>query len=315
MDSASDLLIFKMRGVTQPVPEQQTVAQKAPINVQPQPQVAPTKPKRIVSPIKKQTFEEERAQSSSIYHKEGEDYPNPLSFYKEAIAQNQVTPAAVQSTAAPRGRADSKAKAKDLFCVAHQFRHAYAICSYCHRPFCYEDLVEYQKGYYCIEDIDRATTEYTESLANEYSVSSLITSFLLIGAFVLYLYYSNGSLIYTFDYIFYNLVGFFNAINMSYIVILSTLIVMAVSFVGAFYILLGSKQGHLIASVVSVVAVMLFIYQYIGSGSIYYVIIAAFEFVAFLSAIRSAAAEAQAYSQVYERGPEYGLAYGYGAKY
>lgn len=309
MDSSSDLLIFKMRGVTQPVVDQQTVAQKAPADIQPQ---AVAKPKRM--PVKKETFEEERAQSSSIYHKEGEDYPNPLNFYKAAIAQNQAAQV-IQTKPPLKGRADSKARATNLFCVAHQFRHAYAICSYCHRPFCYEDLVEYQKGYYCIEDIDRATTEYAESLANEYSASSLITSFLLIGAFVLYLYYSNGSLIYTFDYIFYNLGGFFNAISISYIVILSTLIVMAVSFVAAFYILLGSKQGHLIASVVSVVAVMLFIYQFIGSGSIYYVIIAAFEFVSFLSAVRSAAAEAQAYSQVYERGPEYGLAYGYGAKY
>jgi hypothetical protein len=64
-----------------------------------------------------------------------------------------------------------------------------------------------------------------------------------------------------------------------------------------------------------VVAVMLFIYQFIGSGSIYYAVLAGFEFVAFLSAVKSASAEAQAYSQVYERGPDYGLAYGYNAKY
>lgn len=41
-------------------------------------------------------------------------------------------------------------------CVWHPWRPAYAICDYCHRPFCFEDLVEAGGLYYCLEDIDTA---------------------------------------------------------------------------------------------------------------------------------------------------------------
>jgi hypothetical protein len=275
-----------------------------PVKIEAQPKVE-AKPK-----AKKDDYTQD---PGSIYYKQGEDYPDPMSFYKEAVVQGGSSQS--DTKIVPKGRADSKDKAKGHYCIAHPFRRAYAICNYCHRPFCFEDIIEYQKEYYCIEDIDRVTAHYTDTLTNEYSASSLLTAFILIGTFLLFLYYSNGQLVYLITFIFENPLGFLNSINLSYSLILSSLAVMVLTVVGAGYILLGSKQGHVIAAVVSILAVMLFVYQYIGSFTIYQGVIAGFEFAAFLAAVNSASSEAIAYNQVYERGPEYGLAYGYGARY
>jgi hypothetical protein len=319
MDSAPDLLIFKMRGIaTQetkgPEKQEKQPESETPIAyLEPGVQEAAAKGKQVVMPSLKST---PKPEPSSIYYKEGGDYPNPMNFYKEAIEQNEEVQTAPLMTA-PKSRADSREKAKGLFCSTHRFRHAYAICAYCHRPFCYEDIAEYQNEYYCVEDVDRVTSHYTETLANEYSFSNLLASFILIGGFILYFYYSNGQLGYVFSFLVKNPAGFISSINIAYGLILSSLTIMVFTMIGALYILMGSKRGHIAAAVLSAaaVAVMLFTYEYISSGSIYLVIIAGFEFAAFLAIIHSAASEARTYNQVFERGPEYNLAYGFKARF
>ncbi len=318
MDPASDLLIFKMRGIG----KAEATAQERPqepekaLTYTEMPKPLPEAKEKLIVKQITSAKAPPKSEPSSIYYKEGGEYPNPMSFYKEAIAQNEVTPVAPLQTV-PKGRAQSREQARGLFCAAHPFRHAYAICAYCHRPYCYEDTIEYQKDYYCVEDIDRVTSHYTETLANEYSASSLLAAFILIGSFVLYLYYSNGQLGYVLKYIIENPYGFVASINLAYGLIIGSLAIMVFTMIGAMYILVGSKKGRIAAAMLSAaaVAVMLFTYQYISSGAIYLVIIAVFEFGAFLATIHSAAAEAHTYSQVYDRGPEYNLAYGFKARF
>ncbi len=303
----NSLLIFKMRGMSSESPKT------------PKPVVAPhreeeQKPMPAVAVVKPKVKPEE--QEASIYYKVGGDYPNPMKYYKEALKEN-AEGREIPMQEAPRGRADSRIKARDLFCALHPFRHAYAVCTYCHRPFCFEDIIEYQKGYYCVEDIDRVESQRTERLTYEYSSANLITAFIMIGAFVLFLYYTNAQLGYIFGYIISDPIGFINNINfnISYIASLVTLGAMVVTFVAALYSLVGSREGHIFLAACSMLTVVLFVYQYIGTQTQYFVIIAAFEFLAFLSSVRSAASSAQVYSQVYEKGSEYTLAYGYGARY
>jgi hypothetical protein len=324
MASDSDtLLIFKMRGIESKPAAAPQKAQGGAImpyheelpEVEAQPQTARSQPKGSRS---KAQARSEPQTKSSIYYKESGDYPNPMLYYKEALKENdKVEPLLVRPTEAPKSRADSKEKAKDLFCSLHPFRHAYAICSYCHRPFCFEDIIEYQKDFYCIEDIDRIETRQTEKLTYEYSSSSLITSFILIGAFLLFLYYTNGQLGYIFNYIITSPSNFLANINLnlSYVTSLLTLGVMLVSFGAALYIFLGSKEGHIGVAVVGILTTALFVYLFATTGTQYMAIIAIFEFGAFLAAVHSAASGAQVYNQIYEKGSEYNLAYGYGAQF
>ena len=163
---------------------------------------SPQSREQAIRPDQKwKTWGEVKPEPGSIYYKEGGDYPTPAEVLQGGDQRRTRARRRMEGRPAPKGRADSREMARGLFCSVHQFRHAYALCAYCHRPFCFEDIVEYQKDYYCIEDIDRVTARYTEKLTNEYSISSLITSFIMIGGFVLFFYYSNGQLGYMFTYI------------------------------------------------------------------------------------------------------------------
>ncbi|EQD58270.1 hypothetical protein B2A_04436, partial [mine drainage metagenome] len=59
-----------------------------------------------------------------------------------------------------KGEREEREAAEGMYCVWHPWRSAYAICHYCHRPFCFEDLVESNGNYYCLEDIDKAGGEH-----------------------------------------------------------------------------------------------------------------------------------------------------------
>jgi hypothetical protein len=313
------LLIFKMRGMSsersEPQPGQimeykeelpQVEEEKAkPPEQKPR---APEKPERRPSPISAE------AARASIYYNEGGSYPDPMKYYKEAVKEGSGKVEEVQQ-ARPMGRANSKAMARGRYCTAHPFRNAYAICSYCHRPFCFEDIMEYQKDYYCIEDLDRITAEHSEKLSYEYSTSSLITSFILIGSFLVFVYFANGQLGYIFGYIASSPLLFLGNINLVYVIGLISLAVMIVGLAAAIYILLGSRQGHIAAATISMVAVLFFASQYVGTGTPYFAVVAVLQFAAFLFAVNSASSGALIYDKVYEDWNEYGLAYGYGARF
>ena len=305
MASDSDtLLIFKMRGIKSPSAEQTSGPQIMLYHEE--------LPERRTMPEYRPRGDG-REEPTSIYYKVGREYPDPMRYYKEAIREGGKETAVVQT--APKGRADSKEMAKGLYCVAHPFRHAYAICSYCHRPFCFEDIIEYQKDYYCIEDIDRVTAYHKDRLTYEYSTSSIITSFILTLSFILFIFYSYGQLGYVLNYLLGSPLRFFSGINFAYVITLASLVVMLFTFGAALYILLGSRQGHVVASVISMAAVMLFVYQFIGTGTEYMAIIAVLEFAAFLSAVHSAASGALVYNKTYDNGMGYELAYSYGSRY
>lgn len=328
MGSDSDLLIFKMRGLGSPTTSTTSAPAESSSQVmaypaaEPKPQKAEASSKEAEVPRvtrykpreKGESWGEEKPTPSSIYYKEGDDYPNPMKYYKEAIAQNQGDVESAQ-VPTPRTGAENRAMAKNLYCVAHPFRHAYMICDFCHRPFCFEDIVEYQKGFYCIEDMDKISTRYTDKLTYEYSASSLITSFALLAGFLIYLYYAHSQLAFIVGFMIATPLNFITNIQVSYVVSLLLLLLMVITFGASVYILLGSREGHVTAAVISMLAVMFFVYQYVTIGTEWIAILAVIEFGAFLSAVHSTASGAQVFDTVYEKGPEYGLAYGYGARF
>ena len=134
---------------------------------------------------------------------------------------------------------------------------------------------------------------------------------------MLFLYYTNTQLGYIFGYLLSDPAGFIANINLnfSYVTSLITLGAMVLSLASGLYILVGSRAGQMLAATFAIITIMLFVYQYVGSQTQYFVIIAAFQFAVFLSSIRSAASGAQVYNQAYEKGPDYPLVFGYGAKF
>ncbi|MDE1825222.1 MAG: hypothetical protein KGH61_05610 [Candidatus Micrarchaeota archaeon] len=75
---------------------------------------------------------------------------------KGVIAEPEA--AAPTFSGKPLSGKESMQAAKGRTCTNHPWRGAYAVCDFCRRPFCYADLIEYGKHFYCLEDIDRATS-------------------------------------------------------------------------------------------------------------------------------------------------------------
>ncbi len=92
----------------------------------------------------------------------------PPFLQRETGTLEQVEIARGASFVSPEMGAKSLARAKKVargeqvksaakeHCAWHPWRPAYALCDYCHRPFCFEDLVEAAGLFYCLEDIDTA---------------------------------------------------------------------------------------------------------------------------------------------------------------
>ena len=70
-------------------------------------------------------------------------------------AEGPIVPA---FSAKPMSGKESIEEAKGRVCTNHPWRGAYAVCEFCRRPFCYADMIEYGKHFYCLEDIDKATS-------------------------------------------------------------------------------------------------------------------------------------------------------------
>src|SRR5271155_5124433 len=84
----------------------------------------------------------------------------------------------------------STEKAKGKKCFWHPYRDAYAICSFCNRAFCFEDLTKLNDSYYCLEDIDSVNSTYDKKLRNLSHVTATVSGFLLIVAFITFFYFN-----------------------------------------------------------------------------------------------------------------------------
>ena len=130
-----------------PIPEQRT-----------QEAAKPSRP--FFSSMFTKQVEEQNTISTASKKRDEEALVSSMLQTRQPAAQREETSAATQfgKRSADRGEAESIKAAKSLNCVTHPWRPAYAICEYCDRPFCYADLIEYGDKFYCLEDVDKATT-------------------------------------------------------------------------------------------------------------------------------------------------------------
>lgn len=216
-------------------------------------------------------------------------YPHPRNYYDRGteLAEYKEIYGKYMNV---KGKAQSRSVAKNLFCAWHPWRHSYAICAFCHRPFCFEDITEYKKEYYCIEDIDRVEEKYMVKLTSEYGTTSLITAGMVILVFVLFLYFTRNELLYLASLAQQQGVqSFIFQLNLGYALPIAGVIIMLASLIVSLYSLLAAKRGHIVSIVMGFVAVSYFSYMYVSTAALYFALITALEFVVFLTIIYTSA--------------------------
>ncbi|MDE1811072.1 MAG: hypothetical protein KGH66_03460 [Candidatus Micrarchaeota archaeon] len=183
-----------------------------------------------------------------------------------------------------RSESESIAAAKNLFCTWHPWRPAYAVCNYCHRPFCFEDTTEYNGALYCLEDIDKVSAGMVEKTGLEYNNISIIASTLMFATFLAFMYFANAQLGYIVGYA--NNVGFIrfiSGITPSYALALLGSITTFFTLVAAILMLAQSRKGYYIGLGTGFANVALFSYQYLNTRTLYLLVISVLAFASLVT--------------------------------
>jgi hypothetical protein len=176
----------------------------------------------------------------------------------------------------------SRAMAKNKTCALHPWREAYALCAYCHRAFCFEDIIEANKDYYCLEDVDNLPANYVEKTASYGNSASVIAGVLLMISFLVFFYFANANIIYILNSaVTSGIFTFIQQININYALALSEGALVLLGFISAILIMVQSKKGFYIGIFVCLASVTLFTYHYIESSTIYLAVVDMTMFVAF----------------------------------
>ena len=299
MVKAEDLLIFKLR---------EKGRNAAAIEKPQTEEAARAEPKAEAAPLQRPQIEEAATTARSaepVQKPEGAGFTfagilvgkkKEAAQPKEARMEQQARAAQLEEEHAAetqkRGAAPEKEElvmgneregAKGRFCEWHPWRPAYALCDFCHRPFCYEDIVELGRGYYCLEDVDKVSENFAQQLYASYSNVSFISAGLLMLAFVAFVYFASGQLVYIFNAIMSTgWPAFIAHLNYSYGSALLGLGVAGAGIVSALFILIQSSKGFAAGLVTGLAETVLFSYQFLSSGALYMAMLSAMGLVALM---------------------------------
>ena len=187
----------------------------------------------------------------------------------------------VKKSTISRTEEQSRDAAKGKSCVWHPWRPAYALCNYCNRPFCYEDIIEYKNNYYCLEDIDKVSTGAGVETTVRYNRLSMLSALLFIIAFIVFVSSAIGQVAYITNYA--NKIGFFSFIaqlNYAYTSALLGFFLALFSIIAGILIFVHSDKGFMVGSLVGAFSTILFSYSYISSGAVYTIAISLISFAA-----------------------------------
>ncbi|MGC8687180.1 MAG: hypothetical protein ACP5RM_00580 [Candidatus Micrarchaeia archaeon] len=187
-----------------------------------------------------------------------------------------------------RSEQESREAAMGLYCTWHPWRPAYAVCAYCHRPFCFEDLTEANGNYYCLEDIDKVVAKGDSTVYVKYNNLGIVSASLLLASFVVFIYFAEPQILYMIKYS--NSVGILEFLskfggNFGYVflgVLLSILMVVA-----GVLIFVQSRRSFIVGLFVSFGSVALFSYQYLSTGTMYAAIVSVTSFAGLVSLLYS----------------------------
>ncbi|MGC8568062.1 MAG: hypothetical protein ACP5LP_02355 [Candidatus Micrarchaeia archaeon] len=179
----------------------------------------------------------------------------------------------------------SRKEAANLYCVWHPWKKAYAICNYCHRPFCYEDLEEYNGAYYCLEDINKIEQKDIGRVEAVYTWLNFITAILFLSMLVVFAYFANNMGLFLIKKIAANISFLLKVFYYpEYLIYLLEVIFEVLGVVAAIYIFLESKKGFYIGIVTSIFDTIVFSYMYFSENEahLYLLAMAAMGFMSLL---------------------------------
>ncbi|MCW6160467.1 MAG: hypothetical protein LVQ95_05290 [Candidatus Micrarchaeales archaeon] len=255
-----------------PAPPAAPVQQQKP---QPQPQAAAAKPQAVREKEEKVTF---------ISQQKEENIP--------IVTENEAMEEEYGVTTTPVGRKgakhltakESRRIAEHMTCELHPWRRAYAICDYCHRAFCYEDLIEHNGTYYCLDDIDKIP-KLRASEVIRYNTLGFFAGALMLFVFLVFIY-SSYQLVLRIPSLF-GQAGGLNGLLANPLQALSFLLaetaLATLSFIAAISVFLSRRASFRFSTIVSVLTVGLFSYMYLNSANVYAAVIAAMSFIAMVA--------------------------------
>ncbi len=167
---------------------------------------------------------------------------------------------------------ESRRLAEGLTCVWHPWRKAYAVCAICHRPFCFEDLVEYGGKYYCLEDIDKVKIENAPESRSQYF--NAIAGVMFILPFLLLFYLNLDSIMNAVGLA--QSLGFFSFVNAKYLPYLMQIAYIVLAFVGfaeGVLAFIGSRKALPIGIGIGSAIIVALAYAYITTLSADYLLI------------------------------------------
>ncbi len=173
-------------------------------------------------------------------------------------------------------KTELKALARGKKCFWHPWRAAYSLCSECKRPFCYEDIIEYNNQNFCLEDAALGATEHKVNAEFKYGSTLGISGILFLCAFAVFVYFARAQALYLVKYIYsVGLPSFMFAAQSRYLLLLFEIVLIALTLPAAAVILLRSERTYYFSAAVGLATFVLFCYLYLNSGTLYLILIGA----------------------------------------
>jgi hypothetical protein len=209
----------------------------------------------------------------------GTGAPDAQEFEPQAVVVRPQTQKKLDEK--PITKKESRNEARGQFCLWHNWRPAYGICAICKRPYCYEDMVEYGGSLYCLEDITSAESAYKETVYMKYNRFSLVSAGLFILAFVLFAYFASGQISHIASYTMQNgLERAISGLGTDELYTVWGVIIAFAGFVVGLMVMLQLPEGFVVGIIDSLIAVALFTYNFLNTGTAYLGIVSALYFAA-----------------------------------
>jgi hypothetical protein len=179
---------------------------------------------------------------------------------------------------------ESRKIAARMNCDIHPWRTAYAICDYCKRPFCYEDIMEYNGAYYCLEDIDKVSHEMRQSMEVKYTRLSFLSALCFLMVLIVFIYFQGSSLLSLASTLHKSGLQAINlGAGLYNVILIIALLLSLMSFSSGIMVMLSSRNSFKMSAVSGIAIVILFSYLYLNTLAILYGVIAALSFIGLVS--------------------------------
>lgn len=250
-DEVSDLIIFRNRPKEEEIPKDKTQAKLQGV------EVASDKQVQVQQEVPEQKAEKTEPQPMQESAKKPARQPAPQEFAPES-----------QFTKMPLSINDSIRLAKGQFCINHQWRHAYAVCSVCKLPYCYVDIMEQGGKLYCINDIESVKVNQGEA-AQQQSVNSfsIMASVLFIANSLLLAHFTSPQLSFmTGAAAKSGLSNFILHLSPSYYTPILNIAIVILGLIAAYTILRKSTLGLAFSLFISFGGLLAVLYEYLNSS-------------------------------------------------